>query len=188
MYSLGFKDTDPARIQSYLTGSAKELLKSGSPNEIISKLGTHYMTRAAFGSLTRWSSVLDVRDDKIAKSFGEALKIRIGELDPLERVNSGTLDSTVERLLSMRRADRHPIRRVASDEKQADYVLVGYEMRSIADLVLDPVRAQEIQRAIDQHLSRSHVTVQHKALVMFHPLSGRLFTDQGSGARASMLN
>ena len=69
VYSLGFKDTDPARIQSYLTGSAKELLKSGSPNEIISKLGTHYMTRAAFGSLTRWSSVLDVRDDKIAKSF-----------------------------------------------------------------------------------------------------------------------
>jgi hypothetical protein len=155
--------------------------------QIISKLGTHYMTRATFGSLTRCSSVLDIRDDKIAKSFGEALRIHVGELDTPGSRSLGTSDSAVEKLLSILRTDPSSIRRAACSERQADYVLVDYEMRSIADLILDPARAQAIQRSIDQYMSRSHTTAQHKAQVMFHPLSGRLFTDQGSGARASTL-
>jgi hypothetical protein len=82
VYSLKLNQDLPSKLHQVVTEHAMDTFDNESPADIVNTFGTHFMTKAVFGGLKRWSSTMDVRNTDVSESLGISLGIKVTETSP----------------------------------------------------------------------------------------------------------
>ena len=206
IYTLKINQSAPTKLHQYLTEHAMDTFDNGTAAEIIDTFGTHFMTKAVFGGLKRWSSTLDIRNDEVSKSLGISLGIKVAETAPVSEdgkegtegtkapdsggANISNQSETTKKLYKSLQITTTDILggtpRSNDDEWMTSVyrnpAVINFSLRNIADLILDPVKAADVQKEADQRMQDAGVRVNHKAQIMFNSFAG-VEDDHGSGAQ-----
>ncbi|KAF3046485.1 hypothetical protein E8E12_010134 [Didymella heteroderae] len=206
IYTLKINQSAPTKLHQYLTEHAMDTFDNGTAAEIIDTFGTHFMTKAVFGGLKRWSSTLDIRNHEVSKSLGISLGIKVAETAPVSEdgkegtegtkapdsggANISNQSETTKKIYKSLQITTTDILggtpRSNNDEWMTSIyrnpAVINFSLRNIADLILDPVKAADVQKEADRRMQEAGVRVNHKAQIMFNSFAG-VEDDHGSGAQ-----
>nr|OQO24438.1 hypothetical protein B0A51_09112 [Rachicladosporium sp. CCFEE 5018] len=208
VYTLKLNQTDPAKLHLHLTDHALETFDVGTPASIVDTFGTHFMTKATFGGLKRWSSTLDVRNTDVSKSLGRSLGIKVAETSPApadsadsngqgggKAPDSGSIkisdqDSLTQKIYNSMEKTTTDVLGGTPGSSSDDWTtslyrnpaVINFTLRNIADLVLNPDKAAAVQAEVDARMKAVIVKVSHKAQIMFNSFSSTE-DDHGSGGQ-----
>ena len=213
VYTLKINQSVPSKLHQFLTDHAKDTFDNESAANIVDTFGTHFMTKAVFGGLKRWSSTLDVRNNDVSKSLGISLGIKVAETSPPPKEgddkedkggqkapDSGTANisnqsSTTQKVYSSMEMTTIDILGGSPSSNSDEWMtllyrnpaVINFTLRNIADLVIDADKAKAVQAEADARMKAAGVKVNHKAQIMFNTF-GSVEDDHGSRAQSGMLN
>ena len=198
IYTLKINQSAPAKLHQYLTEHAMDTFDNSTAAEIVDIFGTHFMTKAVFGGLKRWSSTLDIRNNEVSKSLGISLGVKVAETAPASKdgkkdddkegdkapdsgsANISNQSETTQKIFNSMQITTTDILggtpRSSDDEWTTSIyrnpAVINFSLRNIADLILDPVKADAVQAVADKRMKDAGVRVNHKAQIMFNSFAG----------------
>lgn len=208
IFTLRVNEDDTRELQKYLTEQALHIFTNGSASDVVDTFGTHYMVEATFGGLRQGTTNVDIHNRFLSQRYWKNLRIQaprtstrgLDETSNDER-NGTTPSSPDGDISNIIKADWRSLLideftstdikggiLAPGDEKKwlgslyNNPAVVGYKLRNISDLIIDPKKAAEVKKEAERRMKKAGFP-RNRVSIEFRWLTRPVTGGEGSEAK-----